>query len=83
MAMGIRWLWVAMVGGSLLLAIPGNSHVDRILGDVVGHIFSALLLASLPIVGYYFFYKQMGEKEATYIIGVAWVYLVISKLMGL
>lgn len=71
-----------MLGGSLLLAIPGNSSLDRVLGDVVGHLFSAFLLASIPIVGYYFLYNQMGEKEATYIIGVAWVYLVLSQLFG-
>ncbi len=82
MLMGVRWLWVAMVGGSLLLAIPGNASIDRVLGDVVGHIFSALLLASIPIVGYYFLYNQMSEKEATYIIGVAWAYLVFSQLLG-
>lgn len=82
MSVSIRWLWVAMVGGSLLLAIPGNTTIGRVLGDVVGHIFSALILASIPIAGYYVLYKHIGEKEVTYIIGAAWVYLVISQFLG-
>ena len=36
----IRWLWMPMVGGSTMLALPGNSTIGGILGDVVGH-FSA------------------------------------------
>ena len=83
MSVSVRWLWVAMVGGSVLLAIPGNTTIGRVFGDVVGHIFSALILASIPIVGYYVLYKHIGEKEVTYIIGVAWVYLVISQFLGL
>ncbi len=77
-----RWLWVAMVGGSMLLATPGNTTIGRMLGDVVGHLFTAAILASLPIAGYYYLYKQMGEKEITYIYGAAWVYLVISQFLG-
>ncbi|MCA9471853.1 MAG: hypothetical protein MRJ96_05250 [Nitrospirales bacterium] len=83
MQISIRWLWLAMIGGSLFLAMPGNSRIDRVLGDVVGHLFSALLLASIPIVGYYFLYKRIGEKEVTLIVGAAWAYLVISKFLGL
>ncbi len=83
MLTSIRWLWAAMIGGSLLLATPGNSSIDRVFGDVVGHMFSALLLASIPIVGYYFLYKQIGEKEVTLIVGAAWAYLVVSQFLGL
>ena len=82
MTVSIRWLWAAMLGGSLMLAIPGNTDLTRIAGDVVGHFFSALLLAIVPIVGYRLLYKHIGEKEITYIFAVAWVYLVLSRLLG-
>ncbi len=82
MNVSIRWLWVAMVGGSLMLAMPGNTDLSIIVGDVVGHFFSALILAIVPIVGYRVLYKQIGEKEITYIFGASWVYLVLSQLFG-
>ena len=82
MGVHIRWLWVAMVGGSLMLAIPGQSTISGVLGDVVGHFFSALILAIVPIVGYRILYKQIGEKEVTYIFGAAWVWLVLSQFFG-
>ncbi len=82
MGVHIRWLWVAMVGGSLMLAIPGHSDIRSILGDVVGHFFSALILAIVPIVGYRILYKQIGEPEVTYIFGAAWVWLVLSQFFG-
>jgi len=82
MTVSVRWLWAAMLGGSLMLAIPGNTDLTRIAGDVVGHFFSALLLAIVPIVGYRLLYKHIGEKEITYIFAVAWVYLVLSRLLG-
>ncbi len=78
----LRWLWVAMLGASIMLAVPGNTHIARIAGDVVGHFFSALLLAIVPIVGYRLLYKHIGEKEITYIFAAAWVYLVLSRLLG-
>ena len=78
----IRWLWVAMVGGSSMLAVPGNSTLSGMLGDVVGHFFSAALLAVVPIVGYKIMYKQIGEKEMTYIFAASWAYLVISRFLG-
>jgi len=78
----IRWLWVPLVSGSLFLAIPGNSTLGGILGDLVGHFFSAVLLAIVPIVGYRLMYKQIGEKEITYIFAASWVYLVISQFMS-
>ncbi len=78
----IRWLWVPLVSGSLLLAIPGNSTIGGVLGDLVGHFFSAALLAVVPIAAYRLMYKQIGEKEMTYIFGASWVYLVISQLMS-
>jgi hypothetical protein len=71
-----------MLGGSIMLAVPGNANLARIAGDVVGHFFSALLLAIVPIVGYRLLYKHIGEKEITYIFGAAWVYLVLSRLLG-
>ena len=77
----IRWLWVPLVGGSLLLAIPGNSTLGGILGDLVGHFFSAALLAVVPIAGYRLLYKQIGEKEITYIFAASWAYLVISQFI--
>jgi len=52
------------------------------LGDVVGHLFSAALLAVVPIVGYRLLYKQIGQKEMTYIFAAAWAYLVISQFLG-
>ena len=30
-----------MVGASVFLALPGNSTLEGVLGDVVGHFFSA------------------------------------------
>ena len=82
MTVSIRWLWADMLGASIMLAIPGNTDLARIVGDVVGHFFSALLLAIVPIVGYRLLYKHIGEKEITYIFAVAWVYLVLSRLLG-
>jgi hypothetical protein len=82
MTVSIRWLWAAMVVGSLMLALPGHSDLAGILGDVVGHFFSALLLAIVPIVGYRLLYKQIGEKEIAYIFAAAWVYLVLSQFFG-
>ena len=78
----IRWLWIAMVGGSSMLAVPGNSTIGGMLGDVVGHFFSAALLAVVPIVGYRLLYKHISEKEMTYIFAAAWSYLVISQFFG-
>ena len=71
-----------MVFGSVMLAVPGHSDLAAILGDVVGHFFSALLLAIVPIVGYRLLYKQIAEKEITYIFAAAWVYLVLSQFFG-
>ena len=82
MTVSIRWLWAAMLGASIMLAIPGNTDLTRIAGDVVGHFFSALLLAIVPIVGYRLLYKRIGEKEITYIFAAAWVYLVLSRFLG-
>ena len=65
-----------------MLALPGNTDFVRIAGDVVGHFFSALILAIVPIVGYRLLYKQIGEKEITYIFAAAWVYLVLSRFLG-
>ena len=77
----IRWLWVPMVGGSAMLAVPGNSTVGGMLGDIVGHFFSAALLAVVPIVGYRLMYKDIGEKEITYIFFASWTYLVLSNFL--
>jgi hypothetical protein len=82
MTVNMRWLWAAMLGASIMLAIPGNTDLTRIVGDVVGHFFSALLLAIVPIVGYRLLYTRIGEKEITYIFAAAWVYLVLSRLLG-
>jgi hypothetical protein len=82
MTVSIRWLWAAMLGASIMLAIPGNTDLTRIVGDVVGHFFSALLLAIVPIVGYRLLYTRIGEKEITYIFAAAWVYLVLSRFLG-
>ena len=78
----IRWLWVPMVGASAMLAVPGNLTIGGILGDIVGHFFSAALLAVVPIVGYRLMYKNIGEKELTYIFAASWAYLVLSKFLG-
>ena len=48
----------------------------------MGHFFSALILAIVPIVGYRLLYKQIGEKEIVYIFAAAWVYLVLSQFFG-
>ncbi len=82
MDVSIRWLWVAMLGGSIMLALPGQTDVATMAGHVVGHFFSALLLAIVPILGYRVLYKQIGEKEITYIFTAAWVYLVLSQFIG-
>jgi len=71
-----------MLGGSVLLASGGNTTLQGFLGDVVGHFFSAALLAVVPIVAYRLLYKQIGEKEITYIFAAAWAYLVISQFFG-
>ena len=78
----VRWLWVPLVGTSVFLALPGNSTIRGVLGDVVGHFFTAALLAVVPIVGYRFLYNQIGEKEVTYIFAASWAYLVISQFLG-
>jgi len=78
----VKWLWVAMLGGSILLSVPGHSEIGAIIGDVVGHFFSALILAIVPILGYRLFYERIGEKEITYIFGASWIYLVFSQLLG-
>ncbi len=66
-----------------MLAVPGNTDLARMVGDVVGHFFSACLLAIVPIVGYRVLYKQIGEKEITYIVGASWVYLVLTQFLGM
>ena len=78
----MKWWWGAMLGVSILLAVPGHSEIGAIMGDVVGHFFSALILAIVPIVGYRLLYQRVGEKEITYIFGAAWIYLVLSQLFG-
>ena len=83
MMVNIKWLWVAMLGGSILLALPGHSDIGAIMGDVVGHFFSAFILAILPILGYWLFYKQISEKIITYIFSAAWIYLVLSQFFGM
>ena len=82
MPIDIRWLWIAMVGGSVLLALPGNSNFSGIVGDVVGHFFSAMILAIIPIIGYRVLYKQIDEKIITYLFAAAWGFLVLSQLVG-
>ena len=77
-----RWLWVPLFCGSLILAIPGNSSLQGILGDILGHFFSAALLAVVPIIGYRLMYQYIGEKEITYIFTASWLYLVISQLIS-
>lgn len=78
----IKWWWAAMLVGSIVLAIPGHSEIGGMIGDVVGHFFSAMILAIVPIVGYWLFYKQIGAKEVTYIFSAAWAYLVLSQFFG-
>ncbi len=82
MRLGIRWLWVGMLGGSVLLASGGNTTLQGFIGDVVGHFFSAAMLAIIPIIGYYFLYKKIGEKEITYIFAAAWAYLILAQFLG-
>ena len=71
-----------MVGGSTMLALPGNLTLGDILGDIVGHFFSAALLAVVPIVVYRLMYKNIGEKDMTYIFAASWAYLVFSNFLG-
>ena len=71
-----------MVSSSALLAIPGNSTVGDILLDIIGHFFSAALVAVVPIVGYRLLYKNIGEKEMTYIFFASWTYVVLSNFLG-
>ena len=44
MNVSIRWLWVAMLTGSFMLAVPGQSDIRHMLGDVVGHFFFGSLV---------------------------------------
>ena len=78
----IRWLWAGMLGGSILLATGGNTTLNGFIGDVVGHFFSAAILAIVPIIGYRLLYKKIGEKEITYIFAAAWTYLIMTQLLG-
>lgn len=82
MNVSFRWLWVAMLTGSIMLAAPGQSNIAHMMGDVVGHFFSAFLLAIVPIIGYWVLYKTIGEKEVTFIFSAAWVYLVLTQFFG-
>lgn len=79
----VRWLWIPLVGASVFLALPGNDTIGGMLGDVVGHFFSSAMVAVVPVVGYRLIYKEIGEKEITYIFAAAWAYLVISQLLKL
>ena len=79
----VRWLWIPLIGASVFLALPGNETIDGMLGDVVGHFFSSAMVAVVPVVGYRLIYKEIGEKEITYIFAAAWAYLVISQLLKL
>ncbi len=79
----IRWLWFPLIGASVFLAVPGNETIGGMLGDVVGHFFSAAMVAVVPVVGYRLIYKAIGEKEITYIFAAAWAYLVISQIFKL
>lgn len=79
----VRWLWVPLVGASVFLALPGNETIGGVLGDVVGHFFSAALVAVVPVVGYRLIFKDIGEKEITYIFAASWAYLVISQIFKL
>ena len=71
-----------MLAGSIVLAAPGQSEIGAVAGDVLGHFFSALILAIVPILGYRLFYNQISEKEITYIFAAAWIYLVLSQFFG-
>ena len=82
MTVSIRWLWVAMLGGSVMLAAPGQGNLAHMVGDVLGHFFSAFLLAIVPIIGYRLLYKRIGEKEVTFIFAAAWVYLVLTQFFS-
>ncbi len=77
----IRWLWVPLFGASVFLALPGNSTLEGVLGDVVGHFFTAALVAVVPIIGYRLMYNSIGEKEITYIFAASWTYLVITQFL--
>ncbi len=82
MNVSIRWLWLAMSTRRIMLAGPGQSDPAHMLGDVVGHFFSALLLAIVPVIGYRLMYKRIGEKEITFIFSAAWAYLVLTQFFG-
>ena len=75
----IRWLWFPLIGASVFLAVPGNETIGGMLGDVVGHFFSAALVAVVPVVGYRLLFKDIGEKEIAYIFGAAWTDVLALK----
>ncbi len=86
---GLTITWTSIFDGCGLLCSAEvlcwhcrNTDPARIVGDVVGHFFSALVLAIVPILGYRVLYKAIGEKEVTYIFGASWVYLVLSQFWG-
>ena len=41
------------------------------------------MVAVVPVVGYRLIFKDIGEKEITYIFVAAWAYLVISQILKL
>ncbi|MCB9776705.1 MAG: hypothetical protein H6750_20550 [Nitrospiraceae bacterium] len=64
MNVSIRCRGVAMLlTGSLYIQVPGQSDIRHMLGDVV-HFFSALLLASVPIGGYWLLYKRIAKRKS-------------------
>ena len=59
----IRWLWVPLIGTSVFLALPGNETIGGVLGDVVGHFFSAAMVAVVPVVGYRLILQRHRRKR--------------------
>ncbi len=60
----VRWLWVPLVGASVFLALPGHETIGGMLGDVVGHFFSAALVAVVPVVAI----RSRGKKSAKVVV---------------
>ena len=61
----IRWLWVPLIGASAFPALPGNSNIGGVIGDLVRHFLSAGLVAIVPVAALRRRRKKSAEVVST------------------